>query len=106
MLEGRQGGQWTEFVDGVGFILQTRFQSQPYLSFIEGHHSPHFHTHPRVWCTPDTPPSCMHYPACGFTSSFPAALLFPVYCGADCTGDHIPRTPESRVSGVSESPAD
>lgn len=48
MVEGRQGSQWAEFVDGVDFILWTPFQSQFYLSFIEGCHIPNFHTCPRV----------------------------------------------------------
>lgn len=111
MLEGRQGGRWTEFVDGVGFILRTRFQSQPYLSFIEGRHYSSFSYAAQSLACSRTPPSCMHYPECCFTQfsyaiSSPAALLFPMYCGADCTGDHVPRAPESRVSGVSEPPAD
>lgn len=84
MLEGRQGGRWTEFVDGVGFILRTRFQSQPYLSFIEGRHYSSFSYAPQSLGRSRTPPSCMRYPACGFSQfsyviSSPAALLFPMY---------------------------
>jgi hypothetical protein len=40
MVEGRQRGPWAEFIDGVDFVLQTPFQNQPYLSFIEGCHCP------------------------------------------------------------------